>query len=104
VVSVVLVFDRGDLGLPIVLAALGPALAVPVVQTLSLSGGSGARAEDCLVDGERLVLEGRKEVVLRCGECAIALRADGKIVLKGREIISRAFEANKIKGACVNIN
>jgi hypothetical protein len=63
-----------------------------------------ATPRDAVVDGQRVVLEGQKEVVLRCGRGSITLTADGKIVLKGTELISRSSGANKIRGAMVNIN
>jgi hypothetical protein len=56
------------------------------------------------VDGERLVLEGRREVELRCGKASILLREDGKVIVKGTHLVSRSSGANKIKGASVAIN
>jgi hypothetical protein len=50
------------------------------------------------------VIEGRDEVVLRCGQGSITLRADGKIVIKGTQLVSRASDTNKIRGASVQIN
>ena len=43
-------------------------------------------------------------MVIRCGEGSITLTKDGRLVLKGRELVSRATEANKIRGALVSIN
>jgi hypothetical protein len=100
--AAVLLFENGDPSRPLVVALLGQARAEPtqVVELKRL----GAAPRECVIDGERLVLEARKEIVLRCGEGSITLRADGKILLKGREIVSRAFETNKIKGSTVQIN
>jgi len=63
-----------------------------------------AEPAEARIDGERVVLEGKREVVLRCGKASITLRRDGKIVLKGVNLVSRASAMNKIKGAGVNIN
>jgi hypothetical protein len=57
-----------------------------------------------IIDGRRLVLEGHEEIVLRCGRGSITLTANGKIVLKGTELVSRSSGTNKIRGAAVNIN
>jgi hypothetical protein len=56
------------------------------------------------VDGNRLIVEAKQEISLRCGQASLTLTADGRIVLKGMEIVSRAMRAHKIKGGTVNIN
>jgi hypothetical protein len=56
------------------------------------------------VDGERVVLEAKQQIELRCGESSITLRKDGKILIKGTDLISRAARSNRIKGASVEIN
>ncbi len=49
-------------------------------------------------------IEDDEEVLMVCGKSSIKLRADGKVIIKGTEIVSRSSGANKIKGASVNIN
>ena|SRR5437867_2949254 len=49
-------------------------------------------------------LEASGELVLRCGRAVITLREDGKIVIQGLDVISRAARTNKIKGGSVQIN
>ncbi len=56
------------------------------------------------VDGRRLTFDAREELLLRCGKSSILLRRDGKIVIKGANLVSRSSGANKIKGGSVNIN
>jgi hypothetical protein len=56
------------------------------------------------VDGKRVTLEAHDEIALKCGQSSIVLRGDGKIVIKGAEIVSRASGTNKVRGACVKIN
>ena len=60
--------------------------------------------QEAYIDGKRVVLEAEREVVLKCGRASITLRRDGKIVLKGDQIISRAHGLQKIKGTSVRIN
>jgi len=43
-------------------------------------------------------------LVIECGKSTIILTKDGKIQVKGNDILSRARGMNKIKGAGVNIN
>lgn len=80
---VALGFIDGDRGLPFVVGLLDP----PPAET-----------------PEVLRLEGRKEVVIECGKAKIALRADGRIEIRGGYLISRATGPNKIKGGSVHIN
>jgi hypothetical protein len=56
------------------------------------------------MEAKQIVLEGAEELILRCGESSLTLRNDGKTVLKGRELLSRASRTNRIKGATVQIN
>lgn len=45
-----------------------------------------------------------EKIEFRCGESTLLMNKNGKIVMKGRNITSRAREAQKIKGATVNLN
>lgn len=56
------------------------------------------------LDKERVEIEAKKEIVMRCGDCSVTLRKDGKIIIKGVHVISRAKGANKMRGAAVTIN
>jgi hypothetical protein len=55
-------------------------------------------------DGERLVLSARHGLVLRCGKASVTLSADGKIVLRGTQVVSHASGLNRIKGGSVQVN
>ena len=71
----------------------------------SLPNAAVVPADDSFeINGRRVSFEGREEVVLRCGEASITLRADGQVIVKGTRVMSRASEANKIRGATVQIN
>lgn len=59
---------------------------------------------DALVDGERVMIRAEKEIALICGEGSITITREGRIVVKGRDIISRASQLNKIKGSSVELN
>jgi hypothetical protein len=53
---------------------------------------------------DELVIEARKGLVLRVGEGSITIRADGKILIKGKDLVSHARRMNRIKGAAVSLN
>ncbi len=109
---VALVFERGDPGLPIVagvveqdqpLSPLQELLVTP--RTVPSAGPQTAtpRAEAKL-DGERVVLEGKHEVVLKCGDASITMRRDGKVIVRGAYVETHARGVNRIKGGAVKIN
>lgn len=56
------------------------------------------------IDGKKIVLSGKEEILLKCGKSSILMQRDGKIVIKGSNITSRSSSANKIKGSSVSIN
>ncbi len=56
------------------------------------------------VDGKKVRLEGKEEIVLRCGKASITMRRNGRIVIRGVQVESRATGRNRIKGGAVLIN
>ncbi len=61
-------------------------------------------ADSVKVDGKRVVIEGENEVVLSCGESSITLQRNGKIVIRGKYLLSRASGVNRILGGSVEVN
>lgn len=55
-------------------------------------------------DGEKLVLEARREVTLRCGKASIQLTADGRLTIRGAQVLSRSDGPNRMQGASVQLN
>ena len=55
-------------------------------------------------DSKRLVLEADEELAIQCGKGSIMIRKDGKILVKGLEIVSHAKAANRIRGGSVQLN
>ena len=55
-------------------------------------------------DGQRLVVEAGREVVLRCGKASLTLTADGRVTIRGAEILSRASGANRVQGGSIQLN
>ena len=53
---------------------------------------------------DELVLEAKENLTLKCGDGSITLRADGKILIKGKDLVSHAQRVNRIKGGAVSIN
>jgi hypothetical protein len=59
---------------------------------------------DVDVDGERLVVTAKEQLVLRCGRASITLTRAGKVLIQGAYISSRSTGANRIKGGSVQLN
>ncbi len=98
---VLLFLESGDPSLPVIVGFVQDRLTfAPNKPQLKAE----ARTQETLLDGKRLQFEATEEVVLKCGRGSITLKANGSIVIKGTEVISRASGVNKIKGATVNIN
>ena len=95
--SVVLAFDGGDVGRPIVLGIIEAPDAVGLPRALS-------QELDVRVDGERVTIEAEREVVIKCGEASITLTRAGKVLIRGTYVLSRSSGANRIKGASVDVN
>jgi hypothetical protein len=55
-------------------------------------------------DEEELVLNSAKGVVLRCGEASVRLTPDGRVVVRGKDVVSRAKRRNQISGGTVRLN
>jgi hypothetical protein len=53
---------------------------------------------------DELVLEATDSLTLKCGEGSITLRRDGKILIKGTDLVSHAKRMNRIRGGGVAIN
>lgn len=53
---------------------------------------------------EELILTAQKQLTIRCGESSITLTAAGKIILRGKYIVSRSSGVQRIKGGSVQIN
>jgi len=102
--EVVLAFESGDLGKPIVLGVLHhpdgqepsdrrvapPTLIQPIVQAT--------------LHGEQLVLTAQNEIVLRCGKASLTLTRSGKVLIRGTYLLSRSSGVNRIKGGSIQLN
>ncbi len=87
----VIMFDKGDPMRPIILGLL-------------CRKDDSERQINVELDGEKLVLEGTREIVLRCGRASITLTRAGKVLIQGEYVLTRSKGANRIKGASVQIN
>jgi hypothetical protein len=91
--QVALLFAEGDGARPVIMGLVRPP-GEPVP--------GGARLAE--LDGERLVLKAKQEIVLDCGRASITLTRAGKVLIRGTYLSSRSSGVHRIKGASVDIN
>ena len=96
-----LLFEDADPRRPVLVSLLRSR--TPLTDAV-LAGPLPAGEKVARVDGKRVEIEGREEVVLRCGKASITLRRDGRIILRGVNVVSQAEQAQKIRGGKVQIN
>ena len=51
-----------------------------------------------------VVIEAGRSLVLKCGEASIDLRADGKVMIRGEDVLIRAKGTQRIRAGTVSIN
>lgn len=76
----------------------------PVLPTPAIGKLEPQSPLEVSADGRRLVVQAYSELHLKCGESSITLRRDGKIVIQGLYVLSRAKVCNRIKGGSVQLN
>jgi hypothetical protein len=94
--DVVLAFENGDPHRPIVMGYFRNE------KTWRMPEQAGHVEVD--VDGERLVITSREQIVLRCGKASILLRKDGHVEITGETVVSQAVGANHVRGGSVQLN
>ncbi|NND92028.1 MAG: hypothetical protein HKN42_14300 [Granulosicoccus sp.] len=118
--EVALLFENGDITRPIIMGVIQAApeahhTPAPVTQ---VSPPATAReavevwspddepedATELLIDGKRIDLQAREQIVLRCGKSSITMTSAGKVIIRGAYVSTRSSGANRIKGGSVQIN
>jgi Domain of unknown function (DUF6484) len=94
--EVLLMFDDGDPYRPLVIGCLHDAHAK------ALPDGVGQIDVD--VDGQRLVVSAKEQLVLRCGKARITLTNAGKVLIEGAYISSNSTGVNRIRGGSIHLN
>lgn len=98
--DVVLMFDGGDPEKPLLTALLRSA----THRVDALLAPLPEKQRVARVDGKQVVIEGDEEVVLKCGKASLTLRRDGKVVLRGVNLVTQAEQVHKVRGGKVQIN
>jgi hypothetical protein len=94
--EVVLVFEGADPQRPIIVGCMQRADGWP------LPAQPGRVEVD--VDGERLTVSAKEELVLRCGKASITLTKSGKVLIQGAYVSNRSSGVMRIKGGSIQLN
>jgi hypothetical protein len=94
--GVLLVFEQGDPERPVVIGVLRDEGAWPLAEA-----PAHVQVD---ADGERMVVNAREQLVLRCGKASITLTKAGKVLIEGSYVSSRSTGVNRVKGGSVQLN
>ena len=110
--QVALLFAEGELHRPVIMGLIHSPLNA-LIENFQLSLGDNSSAEesdlsepskDISADGERLLLEAKEEITLKCGDASITLTKAGKVLIRGKYLLSRSSGVNRIQGGSVQVN
>ncbi len=119
--QVALMFEEGDIKKPIIMGVIHNQLD-EILENFEFTAEDNAReeassqnptpetndstlkSEDAYLDGKRVVLEGKEEIVLKCGDASITLTKAGKILIRGKYLLNRSSGVNRIMGGSVQVN
>lgn len=111
--KVALLFAKGDPHSPVIMGLIHSPLQELIVAYANREQEKGESevtdenstfVDDLIVDGQRIVFEGREEVVIKCGEASITLTKAGKILIRGKYILNSSSGVNRIQGGSVQVN
>ena len=94
--EVALLFEQGDPASPIIVG--------PILHERAPASPPTDQPWSADVDGERIQLTAKNEIVLKCGKASITLTKAGKVLIRGAYLLSRSSGVNRIKGGSVQIN
>lgn len=109
--QVAILFADGDLSRPVIMGLIHSPLQEMLETFGNQSPGKNEleldadhKIDDVQVDGERITLKGKKEIVLKCGEASITLTRSGKVLIRGKYLLNRSSGVNRIMGGSVQVN
>ena len=94
--QVLLMFEQGDPGRPVVIGVLRGTSGWPEAERPA--------QVDVDVDGQRMIVSAKEQLVLRCGKASITLTKAGKVMIEGAYVLSRSTGVNRVKGGAIQLN
>jgi uncharacterized protein DUF6484 len=104
-VAATVALATGDVGRRVTVAFLGgDAEQAIVTGLLQHTGQPRTRPAKLELDAKELELSADRQITLRCGKSSIILTHDGRIVIRGEHLLSRATSVNRIRGGTIQLN
>lgn len=97
--DVVLIFENNDPDKAIAIAGLQP-----TVDFATALQAADEPAVEARIDGEKVLIQAKEKLELRVGKASIVIDANGKITIRGANLLSRSTGPIRIKGGHVEIN
>ena len=95
--QIVVVFENGDPALPVIVGFIEQ----PVQEPTDEADLTVLQAD---VDGRRVKVTAKDEIVLECGRASVTLRRNGRVIIRGTYVETQSEGTNRIKGGQVQIN
>lgn len=97
-IDVALMFQNGDLYFPIIIG--------PIIKDERNKPEDTFQKHpfELVTDNKVITITAENEIILKCGKSSITLTKAGKILIRGKYILSRSSGVNSIKGGSVQIN
>lgn len=101
-VEVMLLFEDGQRDKPII---VGFVRAAPTDGAANVAPAPASTlCVEADVDGSRVRITAREELVFQCGAASVTLTRSGRVIVRGTYVETRASGTNRIKGGQVRIN
>ncbi len=102
--EVLVIFINGDPEKPVIIGMLQNMIDDLVDMEIEPEEPQHNQPTHTIVDGKHITLEAENQITLKCGKGSITIQKDGKIIVKGSNLLSRSSGLNRIKGGSVGIN
>ena len=105
--QIALLFQNGDPAYPLIIGLIRNFLDDLQVSNKDKPSETSldiSEDKEVFIDGERVVFNAEKEIVLKCGKASITLTKAGKVLIRGTYLSNRSSGVNRIKGGSVQIN
>lgn len=76
----------------------------PVITGLFVEPSGPGRRRHVKIRADELDLAAASKITLECGKASITLHRDGKVIVRGTHVLSRASGVNRIRGGTVELN
>lgn len=76
----------------------------PVITGLFVEPSPSPRRRHVKIRAEEIDFAAASKITLECGKASITLHRDGKVVVRGVHLLSRASGVNRIRGGTIELN